>query len=175
MMSNANAPMMAPYPSGHWNEEAMILKSGMVQDILELHLFIANIAYKRCQKQTYQRALASLILRYPVPAGAAFYAPAGSISLRLADIVKELALFGTVNESAIYVKSDFALDKERDLLNRFSKHYQEHPNFKDSPENIKEFAKEFEQQILRQICQEVEHLNITIDDGDDLEAIRPDL
>ena len=84
-------------------------------------------------------------------------------------------LFGKLNENAIYVKSDFVLDKERDLLNRFSKHYQEHPNFKDSPENIKEFAKEFEQQILRQICQEVEHLNITIDDGDDLEAIRPDL
>lgn len=47
MMSNANAPMMAPYPSGHWNEEAMILKSGMVQDILELHLFISNASIKR--------------------------------------------------------------------------------------------------------------------------------
>jgi hypothetical protein len=58
--------------------------------------------------------------------------------------MKELALFGTINESAIYIKSVFVLDKERDLLNRFSKHYQEYPNFKDSPENIKEFSKEFE-------------------------------
>lgn len=168
MMSNANAPMMAPYPSGHWNEEAMILKSGIVQDILELHLFISNAALRRAQRQTYQRALASLILRYPVPAGAAYYSAAGSVSLRLADIIKELALFGTDDENAIYIKSEFTVQKERDLLTRFGK---QHPDFGSRPE----FTKEFEQQILGQICQEIEHLNITVDDGDDLEAIRPDV
>jgi len=168
MMSNANAPMMAPYPSGHWNEEAMILKSGIVQDILELHLFISNAMLKPRQLQTYQRALSSLILRYPVPAGAAFYSAAGSLSLRLADIIKELALFGNDNENSIYIKSAFAAGKERDLLSRFTK---QHPNFSSRPE----FTKEFEQQILGQICHEIEHLNITIDDGDDLEQIRPDV
>jgi hypothetical protein len=168
MMSNANAPMMAPYPSGHWNEEAMILKSGMVQDILELHLFISNASMKRQQRQTYERTLASLILRYPVPAGAAYYSAAGSVSLRLADVRKELALFGNDNENSIYVKSDFTVRKERDLLSRFGK---QHPDFSSRPG----FAKEFEQQILGQICREIEHLNITTDDGDDLEQIRPDL
>jgi hypothetical protein len=67
----------------------------------------------------------------------------------------------------MYIKSDFTVRKERNLLDRFTKMY---PNFKESG-----FAKEFEREILGQIVQEIVHLNITPDEGDDLEQIRPDL
>ena len=112
-------------------------------------------------------------MRYPVPAGAAYYSAAGSVSLRLADVLKELALFGNDNENSIYIKSDFTVRKERALLSRFKCYYdgEQHPAFSSTPA----FAKEFERQILGQICQEIEHLNITVDDGDDLEQIRPDV
>jgi hypothetical protein len=85
--------------------------------------------------------LSSLILRYPVPAGSAFYSAAESITLRIKDIIKDLVLFGSDDTNSMYVKSEFTVQKELDLLKRFSK---EHPNFGARLE----FAKEFENKII---------------------------